>query len=333
MNNTAKILFIYPSWASNATFVQRDYETLLKVFSVTKMSFSKNDVLFPLRLLKALLKHHICFAWFGGLHSFYALIITKLLRKKLVIVAGGYDAIYLPKLNYGIRAEKKSGWRRTYYSFRHADRVLAVSKCIRDSLENECRAKKNVELVYNGVDPSSYSFGEQKERFVLTVGQVTERTLIIKGILSFIDVARRVPQEKFVLIGGGNDGAFEQLQKDAPSNVELTGALSSERVREYMRRAMVYVQLSAQESFGVALAEAMLSGCIPVVAKRGALPEVAGPEAFYVDYGDIPGTITAIERAFNAGTGNEQRKWIAENFRNEIRNNKIINLINSLSPL
>ena len=42
------------------------------------------------------------------------------------------------------------------------------------------------------------------------------------------------------------------------------------------RRASVYVQASWHEGFGMAVAEAMLAGCVPVVRDAGAMPEVVG---------------------------------------------------------
>ncbi len=126
-----------------------------------------------------MIHHHCCFVWFGGIHAFLALIAARLLGKQLFIVAGGYDAVYLPDYKYGIRAEKKSGWRRTYFAFRHANRVLAVSKSIAESLGNECKAKNNVSLVYNGIDPALFSIGKNKEALILTVGHVSQRNLIM----------------------------------------------------------------------------------------------------------------------------------------------------------
>lgn len=329
MRKNLSILFVYPSWAYGATFVRRDFDILSKHYNVSRISYMIGDRLFPLRLLKHFTQHSLCFVWFGGIHAFWTVVMSKLLRKKCVIVAGGYDAVYLPEIGYGIRAENK-GWRRTYYSFRSADKVLAVSRFIVNSLENECRVKNNIELTYNAIETDAFRTAELKERIVLTVGNVNKRNLIIKGLKNFVLVAQKFSDVKFILIGGGDDEALDLLKSMAPSNVEFTGSLPIEETKKYMQKAKVYVQLSAQESFCCALAEAMLCECIPVVTNRGALSEVAGPEAFYVEYGDIEGTVKQINQALAVDSGSKYRKRIIELFPIEQREKQICEIIDSL---
>jgi glycosyltransferase involved in cell wall biosynthesis len=66
---------------------------------------------------------------------------------------------------------------------------------------------------------------------------------------------------------------------------------------EAYRRAKVVVQASYHEGFGCALAEAMSFGCVPVVTRRGALPEVVGDTGYYVEYGDVQALGSAIAKA------------------------------------
>jgi glycosyltransferase involved in cell wall biosynthesis len=324
-----KVLFLYPLWAVNATFVGRDFEILARHFTVSKMSYDRHDPTFPLKIFRQMAVHHLCFAWFGGVHSFYALLAARMLGKKIFIVAGGYDAVYLPELNYGIRCEKDGGWRRTYFSFRHADGVFAVSQSVASALRLESGSIKNVSVVYNGVDPARFPAGQFKKRTVLTVGYVTQRNLVIKGFLHFLDAARRLPDERFVLVGGGTDGALQHLKTNAPSNVVFLGTLSNEKTAEIMRQSAVYVQLSAQESFCVALAEAMLCGCTPVVTRVGALPEVAGPESLMVDYGDLPAISAAIGKALNMPSQSRYRNWVLDHYRLEYREQALLRLLTS----
>ena len=100
----------------------------------------------------------------------------------------------------------------------------------------------------------------------------------------------------------------------APPNVEFRGFLSEAELIEEMRRATVYCQLSAHEGFGLALAEAMLAGATPVVTKEAAIPEVAGPVAEYVRYGDAEGTAQAVRRALDAPRGEAARARIVNEF-------------------
>jgi len=96
-----------------------------------------------------------------------------------------------------------------------------------------------------------------------------------------------------------------------------------------MQRAKVYVQVSAHEGFGCALAEAMLCECVPVVTACGAIPEVVGNTGYYVPYEDIEAVAETIKRAFKDGEakGKKARKRIEEEFPMEKRENRLIEVI------
>ena len=114
-----------------------------------------------------------------------------------------------------------------------------------------------------------------------------------------------MPNFNFVLIGKDfNDGTYEKISKSVNKNFTLTGAVSDNELKKWMQKASMYCQFSRQEGFGVALAEAMACGCIPIVSKYGAIPEVAGPDAYYIEkeinYEKIKNTIVkASETSIN----------------------------------
>ena len=90
--------------------------------------------------------------------------------------------------------------------------------------------------------------------------------------------------------------------------------------------AKVCVQISAVESFGCALAEAMLCECVPVVTNRGALPEVVCDTGFYVPYKDNKATAEAIKKALSYD-GSGSRKRIVKLFSLNKRCEKVVDII------
>jgi len=80
-------------------------------------------------------------------------------------------------------------------------------------------------------------------------------------------------------------------------------------------KTKVYAQLSFHEGFGVAVAEAMLCECIPVLSTKGALPEVGGKNAYYVPFGDPKFAATVIERALKSNNGGIFRARVMLNFQ------------------
>ncbi len=98
--------------------------------------------------------------------------------------------------------------------------------------------------------------------------------------------AASLPDVRFVFVGRWHDDAIEELRAIAGDNVEFTGWLSDEDLHAIYRRASVYVQASRHEGFGLAVAEAMLAGCVPVVMNVTAMPEVVGDAGMLIDSQD-----------------------------------------------
>ena len=111
-------------------------------------------------------------------------------------------------------------------------------------------------------------------------------SIVYKDIkIEFPQIANRL---NFRIVGGGAD--MHELKKLA---VELgidhlthfTGAVSHEEVPAELNRLDIYVALSRQESFGVAVVEAQAMGVPVVVSNVGGLPEVVknGQTGFIVE--------------------------------------------------
>ena len=131
---------------------------------------------------------------------------------------------------------------------------------------------------------------------------------------------------KFVLVGKVLDDSIEYLKKLASGNVEFVG---DEKLLDYYQKAKVYVQVSAHEGFGVALAEAMACECIPVVTNRGAIPEVVGDVGYYVPYGDPKATAEAVKKALESdqSKGKMARERIKKYFSIERREKELVGIV------
>ncbi|GAH44552.1 unnamed protein product, partial [marine sediment metagenome] len=166
---------------------------------------------------------------------------------------------------------------------------------------------------------------------VVTVGNVTNSNLKRKGLETFVKAAAYLPDLRFVLIGEHRDNSINHLRAIKTQNVELIGYVNDEQLLEYYQKAKVYVQVSAHEGFGIAMAEAMSCGCVPVVTDRGAIPEVVADTGFYVPYDDPKTTAEAIKNALKSNKGGEARKRIEGNFTLAIRENRLIKIINEVT--
>jgi len=281
-----------------------------------------------LSILSGVLRTDVVFAWFAHNHSYLAVRAARLLRKRSLVVVGGYEVAREPEFGYGALLDPGLA-EKVRYIVENADCILAVSEFSRREILAVAQPRR-LETVYNGIDTSYFSPGGPKENIVLTVCLVSTANIRVKGLDTFIDAARQFPQARFVLVGRALDGALEFLQQDAPANVEFVGAVGQDELIGWYRRAKVYCQLSYRESFGVALAEAMACECVPVVTDRGALPEVAGDTGFVVPYADTQATVDAIARALLAGAGPAARKRVCELFSREQREQELRRIIATL---
>ncbi|HID74053.1 MAG TPA: glycosyltransferase, partial [Thermoplasmata archaeon] len=286
----ARLLFVYQKWV---TFVEHDREILSEEHEL-------EDLLFPLnppegrRSFRWLLDHHRrmkeamrdvdgVFVWFGDIPGASAVRWARKYGKRSIIVAGGYDGAYLPGTRYGL--QQRFGRRQiTRYAFERADLVLTVSRALRRDLYRFARPRREV-MIYNGLRTELYGPEGEKKRKAVTVSELTPQTIWRKGVEHFVRAAEDLPDVPFVVVGGSKGDTVERLREFAPDNVTFTGFIPFEDLLGHFRSSRVYVQASAYESFGYAPAEAMLCEAVPVVTRRGALPEVVGDAGFYAPYG------------------------------------------------
>ncbi len=322
------VALVYYSFSS---FVRQDYEILSNHFDVRRVRYSSlKDVV---SILGAVLRSDVTFSWFAGGHAFLAVLFSKIFGKRSIVVVGGYDVAYVPEINYG---QYTQGWmKRKYANFalKNADLVLAVSKFTEAEVLERAKPKK-IEVIYNAINsnkfrPESENGDIMKGNVVLTVASGKD-AIRLKGLDAFVKAASYLPDATFVILGLSDDDMAALDCIRASNNVELHGYVNQDLLITYYRKSKVYCQLSYRESFGVALAEAMACGCVPVVTDRGALPEVVGRIGYFVPYGDPICAADAIRKALSSGKEDDARDRIKNNFGLELREHKMIDLIVNL---
>jgi glycosyltransferase involved in cell wall biosynthesis len=337
-----KIYFIGPL---TSTFVKNDIRILESEHKLTLETsgigrkWSAARFLFKqfFSSIVKVLHNDLIYCWFADYASFFPAFWAKIFGKKVIVVAGGFDVGYIPELKYGARA-KPLRWLMVKFILKNASLILPVSeyaqKCLDERLGNLAAPSQ---VVYNCVDIRKLdefrSNNTCERNYVMTVSQAdTMSEFIIKGIDIFISTAALLPEYSFVLAGVRHIALDEARKRAAgmtnfeiiPGPLDLYKDLST-----LYSNAACYLQLSRDETFGVAVVEAMRFGAMPVVANIGALPEIAGSDDFIVNNQNE--TVDIIRKSFTLT--NEQRKKIAEypeRFAFEIRREKIITIIKQM---
>jgi glycosyltransferase involved in cell wall biosynthesis len=298
MESNLRVLFVYSILPS---FVKNDLSILKKHFCVTPLKVATWSV--PRKgtdigdfwcLFREILHSDVVYMWWADINAFFSILFCKVLRKKCVIVVGGSEVAYLPELNVGGLVNPFNRIK-VKLILSYAWKVFVVSQSSFNELRRLVKLN-NVKTIHNGVNTDWFKPKGAKERIVLTVGSAKRKRLDV-----FVKVAQELPDERFIIIGNYDTGV---------KNVTIIPYVSDEELLSLYQRTKVYVQLSAHEGFGVALAEAMSCGCIPVVSNRYAMPEVVGDSGSVVEYEDVDRTVKAIERSFEVTTAKPRERIV-----------------------
>ena len=209
----------------------------------------------------------------------------------------------LPGLARGWTPMTSLRWRLLMQRIlQRADLIATVSEFTRRRLI-ELFAVKNEErlrVVGNGVaacyfaprqpsdDETLVRFGLEREEYVIAVGSLTFR----KGGDLLLDLADRVRQRRLpwrlIVTGQRHDPALLQRYKTLRQSIpefplDLAGYVSDEEQALLVRNARALVFPSRYEGFGIPVLEAMAAGTPVICSRAGALPEVAGNAAVFVD--------------------------------------------------
>jgi glycosyltransferase involved in cell wall biosynthesis len=322
-----RVLYVH---SRKASFVAIDREILAERYEIEDL-FQPGRWPNPLRVVGGVLRADLVFCWFASWHSFFPITLAWLLRKPSVQIIGGFDTANMPDIGYG---HQQGGLRRwaSRWIMRRAGRLVTNSEYSRREIAaNTPFRPDQVTVVHHGVPDPFGALDETRprERLALNVGAVDAGTLVQKGQLPFVEAARLLSTVRFVLAGKWLDDAVEQLRAAAGPNVELTGWVSDDELQDLYRRATAYVQVSRHEGFGLAVAEAMLAGCVPVVMDVTAMPEVVGDAGVLISSQDPQAVADGIAKALEAGPegARRARQRILDEFPLQIRRDGILAVV------
>jgi 1,2-diacylglycerol-3-alpha-glucose alpha-1,2-galactosyltransferase len=156
------------------------------------------------------------------------------------------------------------------YVYSLSDMVVAVSPMVKEELE-KINVKSDIKVLCNSVDREKFKpdpearkkmrkkFGIADDAFVaICVGQIQPR----KGVLEFIETAKKCPDVTFLWVGGRPYGRltedYAHMTKEvenAPKNCLFPGIIDFEEMPGAYAAADVYFLPSLQENFAFATIE------------------------------------------------------------------------------
>ena len=329
--NSVRICFV----GSGISFIEQDRKLLESLgYDVDQHSYKGNLFSYLLsysrEIKRAVKDADIVFGWFASWETIPAVYYAKRYGKKSIVVTGGYDVVYMPEIKYGAFTNNKEKMSARYV-LNNADLLLPFSYHSKDEILLRS-TPNNIKVVYIGVNSHKFKVKKNKQNIAITVGGVNQSNLKRKGIEYFVKAAKYLPEVPFCVIGKCSDDAVDYLASVASDNVTFTGFVSDAELLDWYQKSKVYVQVSAHEGFGLAMAEAMLCGNVPVITIKGAIPEVVGNAGIYVNYGDEKATADAIKVALESSEDMRKaaRRRIENHFSLEERENKLKDIVDTV---
>lgn len=158
------------------------------------------------------------------------------------------------------------------YSF--ADAIITPTEYSKSLLLNY-GIKKPIHVVSNGIDPSLFCKNKQNEEAFLKYFNFNENDKIImcvglyferKGILDFVEIARKFPEYKFVWFGHvpfiSVPHKIKKCVKNAPKNCFFPGYIDGEIIRGAYSRSDMFFFPSYEETEGIVVLEACASNSL-----------------------------------------------------------------------
>jgi glycosyltransferase involved in cell wall biosynthesis len=345
------ILYIFPSESS---FVKNDMLSLADQYELRTFIFLPPEkYMLPLYLIKEklfLLKNifssSLVVCQFAGYHSLLPVLTGRLMKRPVCIIVGGTDCISMASAGYGNLRKPLLGWF-TLKSLKWAKQIISPGESLIECEYNYTDADyprqgyrsfdrsitTPVSVIYNGVNTGHFNIKVGKDRrknsFLTVCTTIDKRNYRLKGLDLFVKASEHFPEYTFTIIGRLAPGFYF----NHPPNVTVLSYVEHELLPAKMAEHMFYCQLSMSEGFGVALAEAMSCGCVPIVSRVGIMDFIVGDTGFILDKYDLELLFGLIERAVGSDTkqlGLEASRRVKENFSIEIRSSRFTSLIGKL---
>jgi glycosyltransferase involved in cell wall biosynthesis len=293
----------------------------------------------------------IMVTWFADYHAAIMVFLGKILNIKVVIIAGGQEAVCYPELKKGV-FYKKFRAKFVRFALRHADLILPNHKSLvyhenyyydpagkKDGMKYYVLGlKTKIIVIPNGIETNKF-YREpsipKDPKIILTVGTMNSvYDFLNKGFDLFIALARRNPDLDFILIGIKKQ-FLPWIEKqypfyDIPNLTVIYSFCPHEVLFKSYNKAKVFIQASITEGMPNTLCEAMLCECVPVGSNVNGIPDAIGDTGIIVKKRDVVELEVAMHRALELNTGVEARIRIKENFSFDLRENKLISALEGI---
>lgn len=171
--------------------------------------------------------------------------------------------------------------------------ILISTRLKKDFLTQHSKFANKVRVIPNGIDTKKFKPSVKNKKFtVLYFGRINKE----KGIYTFLEVSKRLPEAYFQIFGDGPDRQYleSQLSKIFYNNVEYKGAVTNAEISRILSKSHVFLFLTKRkEGMPMSILESLSSGCAVVTTLSDSTLSESN-SYYYVE--DIEHSVSCIQK-------------------------------------
>lgn len=270
-------------------------------------------------------------------HSIQALIVGKLMRKKVIITPHApfnKDPRRPLLIKFFDRAyDLLIGW----WELRLYDEVILTTNWEAKYLKRLGVKDEKIHFILNGINPKFLNLGQdgklqhsanKRDIDVFFMGRLDP----VKRLEWVKDAAKNLPNYKFEINGPLSD--YDEFKSNSENLKVNVSAYEFDDFIKKARKSKIYVLPSARESFGMTMLEAMSQGCIVISSNTDGAQNVIknGENGFIVNSSkEMTEKIKEVlEKYESLETIRENAIKTAQNFSSEITSSKMKELYDNI---
>ena len=225
----------------------------------------------------------------GYLHQSLFLLIAKLFRRDTI-------AHFHAAADFQTTCTKTQ-LGRILFSQKYTDKMIVLTEPSKQSL-SKAGWRKNIYVIPNFINaerlPADFRPARERSQ-LLYIGRMSRE----KGIFEVLEVAGRLPEERFVFVGKFEDQRtrieFTQRLEKA-RNADWLGPIYTDEKFRVIAESRLLVFPTRRDLFPLTLIEASILGCVPLVSRVGSVGEIIkdGYNGVYISPEDIGGMVDRI---------------------------------------
>jgi glycosyltransferase involved in cell wall biosynthesis len=220
----------------------------------------------------------------GYMHQSFFLIIAKMLGRETVA--------HLHAKADLVGACTPAQLRRIMISERYTDKMIVLTEPCGRSLSGSGWQKEIFAIpnfINTDVLPMETRPARERSQ-LLYIGRMSDE----KGIFQILEVAERLPQERFIFVGNFEDARTREEFENRLAgldNASWLGPMYSEEKYRIIADSRLLIFPTRRDEFPMTLIECSILGCVPLVSLVGSVGEIVkdGFNGYYISPDDVSG--------------------------------------------